>query len=434
QLFSLQFPGWFLDQASYTWDTSSAGVYGQFIKPTAVNEAAFRLVDQLYNVSPNGTNLSIVYEQLLDNLLPKYVYNGLAKQQDQIRRWLIRDVPMTQWIKDTMARQQPRELLLAAAIATSMGTTPSPANGAMFDISSKSTANGETLNRIELNELLMNEYLCAKQDWEVERDQLITQASSKALNGLTRKLSHITDTRHAQLASKYVDAVVRGYSHTIRQYMGYLNIASPAEALQDAKDSFRDAAMSSLDVSMKVYPVQLTPLDRFAGLSTSFTLEDLTQDPEVIRMQINARSTPSPRNSWLSKWAAQALHGPPEQGPGGADSARYGPRDALDGVFEQRHCDGEYLPRRLREARHWGTGQEAAGREGCAGRPSRDDGDGAGGAEQPHGVVACALAIIGGAGVGRGERHQAAADHDPASIAPAGPQGAPDAMADPDFP
>ncbi|KAJ7301113.1 hypothetical protein DFH08DRAFT_979057 [Mycena albidolilacea] len=41
---------------------------------------------------------------------------------------------------------------------------------------------------------------------------------------------------------------------------------------------------------MKVYPVQLTPLDWFAGLSTSFTLEDLTQDPEVIRMQINAKS------------------------------------------------------------------------------------------------------------------------------------------------
>ncbi|KAJ7869739.1 hypothetical protein B0H14DRAFT_3861129 [Mycena olivaceomarginata] len=48
--------------------------------------------------------------------------------------------------------------------------------------------------------------------------------------------------------------------------------------------------MSSLDGSMNVYPIQLTPLDWFAGLSTSFTLEDLTQDPEVIQMQINAKS------------------------------------------------------------------------------------------------------------------------------------------------
>jgi hypothetical protein len=50
----------------------------------------------------------------------------------------------------------------------------------MFDVSSKPTTNGETLNRIELSELLMNEYLYAKQDWEVERDGLISQASQVA--------------------------------------------------------------------------------------------------------------------------------------------------------------------------------------------------------------------------------------------------------------
>lgn len=48
--------------------------------------------------------------------------------------------------------------------------------------------------------------------------------------------------------------------------------------------------MSSLDGSMKIYPVQMTPLDWFEGLSTSFTMEDLTQDPEIIRTQINAKS------------------------------------------------------------------------------------------------------------------------------------------------
>ncbi|KAJ7487013.1 hypothetical protein FB451DRAFT_1554137 [Mycena latifolia] len=318
QIFTLQFPGRFLDQGSYAWNTSLAGIYGQFIKPTAVNEAEFRLVDQLYDVAPNvagpnGTNLSIVYEQLLNNLLPRYVENGLAKQQDQIRQWLMKDVPMSQWIKDIMKRQQDREQKLADAVAISMGTkpvtpatgtvVPSPASvlapGVMFGVASKPTTNGETLNRIELSELLMNEYLYAKQDWEVERDGLISQAgqadlgtpeSQKALNDLTRKLAHITATRQAQLAAKYSDAVVRGYSHTVREYMGYLDIASPAEALQNAKDSLREAAMSSLDGSMKVYPVQMSPLDWFEGLSTSFTMEDLTQNPEVIRMQINAKS------------------------------------------------------------------------------------------------------------------------------------------------
>ncbi|KAJ7705720.1 hypothetical protein B0H16DRAFT_1272633, partial [Mycena metata] len=153
------------------------------------------------------------------------------------------------------------------------------------------------LNRLELSEVLTNEYLYAKQTWDLERDSLIRQAtklgseeSETALNDLTRELSHITATRQAQLSAKYSDAVIRGYSHSVREYMGYMDIASPAEALQDAKDALRESAMASLDGSMKVYPVQMNPLDWFEGLSTSFTLEDLTEDPEIIRIQIMSKS------------------------------------------------------------------------------------------------------------------------------------------------
>ncbi|KAF7300633.1 ZnMc domain-containing protein [Mycena chlorophos] len=339
QMFTLQFPGRYLDLDSYAWDTSSAGIYGQFIKPTAVNEAEFRLVDQLYDlqdvvVGPNGQNLSLIYDQLLNNFLPKFVDNGLFKQQDQIRQWMLKDVPMTQWIRDIMERQNSREQTLttnitnsvnALAVASAAATSTADRNttsdvvlapGAaaavkstdgtiqaaapMFDLSSKDINGGETLNRIELSELLMNEYLYAKQDWELERDTMITNATQFdlsqpdaqfKLNALTRQLAHITDTRQAQLASKYSDAVVRGYSHTIRRYMGYLDIKDPAESLQDAKDSFREAAMSSLDGSMNVYPVQMTPLDWFEGLSTSFTMEDLTQDVDLIRTQIDFKSS-----------------------------------------------------------------------------------------------------------------------------------------------
>jgi hypothetical protein len=47
-----------------------------------------------------------------------------------------------------------------------------------------------------------------------------TPKSQKAWNDLTRKLAHITATRQAQLAAKYSDTVVRGYFHTVREYMG----------------------------------------------------------------------------------------------------------------------------------------------------------------------------------------------------------------------
>ena len=60
--------------------------------------------------------------------------------------------------------------------------------------------------------------------------------------------------------------------------------------LQDAKDAFREAATSSLDGALNIYPVQMSPIDWFQSLSTSFTMEDLTSDLEIIFQQINAKS------------------------------------------------------------------------------------------------------------------------------------------------
>ena len=48
--------------------------------------------------------------------------------------------------------------------------------------------------------------------------------------------------------------------------------------------------MSSLDGALNVYPVQMSPIDWFESLSTSFTMEDLTQDPTLLEQQINAKS------------------------------------------------------------------------------------------------------------------------------------------------
>lgn len=182
----------------------------------------------------------------------------------------MKDVTVSSWIEDIQKRQsarekqltdslntavstgkgkEPEEVYSSSGSGTGMGTT----NGAaahglnpnrIFDVSQNKQ---KAMNRIELSELLMNDYLYAKQDWELERDLLIQQASKvyssfysslalklthdilqadlgtkesqKALNDLTRKLSHITAARQAQLAAKYSDAVVRGYSHTMREYM-----------------------------------------------------------------------------------------------------------------------------------------------------------------------------------------------------------------------
>ena len=309
QIFALQFPGRFLAKEQYAWDSSNAGIYGQFVKPTVVNESEFRLTDQLYNVgnvigAPNGISLSIAYEQCLNNLVPGIQPSAIsfAKQQDQIRKWLLRDVPATGWVKDLIASQHTPPPPVpeapaggpAAARALNAGLTSGAASSSVdtpkpaFAVANKLTDN--KVNRMELADALMTEYLTAVQAWELERDEMIKSAKGDALEDVTRRLAHITPIREAQLASKYGDAVVRGYSHTIRQYLGYMDIKSAAEFLQDAKDALRQSASSSLDGSLKVYPVQMQPIDWYQSLDTNFTMEDLTADPDLIEQQIDAKS------------------------------------------------------------------------------------------------------------------------------------------------
>ncbi|KAH8094539.1 hypothetical protein BXZ70DRAFT_363852 [Cristinia sonorae] len=269
----------FLQTSLYAWDTTSAGVYGQLIKPVAVNESEFRLVDQLYDVAdvvsaPNGVSLSQVYEQLLNNLVPLSSNSSLAQLQDEIRKWLLTDVKVTPRIQRLLQSQQ------------ADGTATDP---------STPTSDPLSINRIELSNALMQDYLNAKQTWETERDSMMQDAinavdSADALATLSRKLAHTTATRKAQLAAKYTDTIVRGYTHNIREYISYLDVKTTAEALQDAKDALREAAASSLDGATKVYPVQLSPIDWFEGLSTSFTPEDLTTNADSIVQQINTKS------------------------------------------------------------------------------------------------------------------------------------------------
>ena len=296
QMFTLQFPSRFLQKDLYAWDTTAAGIYGHFSKPTVVNESEFRLVDQLYNVgkvvgAPNGSNLSIIYEQCLNNLIPGNDNSNkdLSKQQVEIRRWLMRDVAASGWVKKIISSLGNQDDESDEDSVDEDGPSRGVEPRRHHAISDKLSAD-DKVSRMELAEALMQRYLIAKSDWEKERDAKITKAKGKGLDAVTRELARITPIREAELAAKHADAVVRGYSHNIRQYLGYMDIKSSAEILQDAKDALREAASSSLDGAMKVYPVQMSPIDWFQGLSTSFTMEDLTSDPDLIYQLVDAKS------------------------------------------------------------------------------------------------------------------------------------------------
>jgi hypothetical protein len=70
---SVQSPTRYLDKDTFSYKME--GAYSNFVKPVVVNEAEFRLSDQLFDPrrvvgAPNGRSLSLKYEMLLHNLVP----------------------------------------------------------------------------------------------------------------------------------------------------------------------------------------------------------------------------------------------------------------------------------------------------------------------------------------------------------------------------
>jgi hypothetical protein len=119
---------------------------------------------------------------------------------------------------------------------------------------------------MELSEHLTEIYLTAKSAWEQKRDKWISDALAssdqhKALEAVTRRIAHEGAVEQARISSLFSDSVIRGYSHTVREMLGHLDIKSTAELLQDAKDSFRESAMSSVFTASRVWPVQMSPVD-----------------------------------------------------------------------------------------------------------------------------------------------------------------------------
>ena len=97
QILSLQFPTRYLAKDEFQFEPS--GIYYNFIKPVAVAEAEFRLTDALYDAAaivsaPNGRSLSTVYNQVINNLVPKYADadRKVREERERIRAWLLTEI------------------------------------------------------------------------------------------------------------------------------------------------------------------------------------------------------------------------------------------------------------------------------------------------------------------------------------------------------
>ncbi|SPO47202.1 uncharacterized protein PSANT_04890 [Moesziomyces antarcticus] len=322
QYFALQFPTRYLDKASFAYDTSS--VFSRFEKPVVVNEAEFRLTDDLFNLGPivggpNGQSLSNNYVKVLNSLVPSYEGIEARKQRELMRSWLLAETHPDEaaFISDSrlvvpnldgsgvakLAGGSGVQISTNGAVAGQLQpnqVSPSSdasldaAKGALRGVEATGMTDARLMTRMEFSNTLTMEYLGAKQKWELDRDAQMQEAEAKndpkELEKLTRKLAHITGTQNAILSNKYANAVVRGHTHTVRELLGHLDIRTTAEMLQDAKDALRESALSSLYTASSVYPVQLEPTDWFQALDTGFTREDLSQTPELMEQAIHSKS------------------------------------------------------------------------------------------------------------------------------------------------
>lgn len=251
QLFCMQFPAQPLNPRQYEYDTSDSN--SVLTRPYTVSEAEFRLSDQLFDVSPisqgaNGEKLSIVYNTLLNNYLPKLQH-------------------LVPFIRDRAG----------------LGSF-------LLEDSGEKGSKGKPISRMELCKELYCLYLEAKSKWDEDKTKEYEKYKAKGdLDGYAKWLSTVGAVRQEQINNLYNDVIVRGHLHEVLTILGYLNASSTAEELELAKQRMRHSARLALDESMTVYPVQFSPNNWFKALSPNLNPQDLTMAQESLKDQFRAK-------------------------------------------------------------------------------------------------------------------------------------------------
>ena len=254
---SVQSPARYLDKSEFSYKME--GVYSNFVKPVVVNEAEFRLTDQLFEPlrvvgAPNGQSLSLNYEMILNNLVTRYVDADIEirRAREKMRNWLLEETSSQNafFVNDTRIISPKGDGIVA---------TDEVRDAVRSD---DSLSGPRIASRMEVCQKLMSEYLEASSAWKSKHSHMIQEAMHVQTDGRLQKLedaareiANTASVENSKLSAKYADVVVRGHLHTVRECLAQLDIKSTAEFLQDAKDSFRESALSSLYGASRVLPV-----------------------------------------------------------------------------------------------------------------------------------------------------------------------------------
>lgn len=245
QIFAMEFPARPLNARDYEYNTDDC--YSTLTKPYTVQEREFLLSDQLYDLSPvvqgtNGERLSTVFSTVINNYVPRLeALKSFVNDQKNLREWLL--APVTDEVRGER----------------------------------------KTMSRMAMARELYDEFLERRNEWYSKKNQVYEEYRAKDdLDGYANWLSSEGLVQEEQISNFYNDAVVRGHYHEVLTLLGFLNVSSPSEALENTKQKMRSSLRRSLDGSTDIYPVQFQPSDWFKSLRPNLSPKDLTMATESL--------------------------------------------------------------------------------------------------------------------------------------------------------
>lgn len=252
QLFAMEFPARPLNARDYEYNTDDC--YSTLTKPYTVQEKEFLLSDQLYDLSPvvqgtNGERLSTVFDTVINNYVPRLeALKSFVSDQKNLREWLL-----------TPVQDEVR------------GET-------------------KTMSRMAMARELYDEFLERRNEWYSKKNEVYEKyKATDDLDGYAKWLSSEGLVQEEKISNFYNDAVVRGHYHEVLTLLGFLNVASPSEALENTKQKIRSSLRRSLDGSTDIYPVQFQPSDWFKALRPNLSPKDLTMATDSLVAEYRAK-------------------------------------------------------------------------------------------------------------------------------------------------
>ena len=252
QIFAMEFPARPLNAKDYEYDTDDR--YSTLTKPYTVQEKEFLLSDQLYDLSPvvqgtNGERLSTVFNTVINNYVPRLeTLKSFVSDQKNLREWLL--APVTDEVRGER----------------------------------------KTMSRMAMARELYDEFLERRNEWYSTKNRVYEEYQAKGdLDGYANWLSSEGLVQEEQISNFYNDAVVRGHYHEVLTLLGFLNVSSASESLENTKQKMRSSLRRSLDGSTDIYPVQFQPSDWFKSLRPNLSPKDLTMATDSLVADYRAK-------------------------------------------------------------------------------------------------------------------------------------------------